>query len=40
MIFSVAIEGVKENQVSWLQLAADVFEELALMPPLEAVFRE
>lgn len=40
MIFTVAIEGFEEDRISWLQLAADVFEELAVMPSLEPVFRE
>ncbi|MPC58154.1 hypothetical protein E2C01_052149 [Portunus trituberculatus] len=40
MIFTVAIEGFKEKRVAWLQLAADVFEELALVTSFEPVLRE
>lgn len=40
MTFTVAISGFEENKVSWVQLAADVFEELTLLPALETVLRE
>ncbi|KAK8396027.1 hypothetical protein O3P69_005244 [Scylla paramamosain] len=40
MIFTVAIDGFEENRVTWLQLAADVFEELAVVTSLEPIFRE
>lgn len=40
MIFTVAIDGFEENKVEWLQLAADVFSELAVMTALEPIFRE
>lgn len=40
MTFSVAMEGVEENKASWVQLAADVFEEMTRMPSLQTVLRE
>lgn len=40
MTFTVAIEGVEENKASWVQLAADVFEELTRLPSLQTVLRE
>lgn len=40
MTFTVAIEGTEENKASWVQLAADVFEELRRLPSLQTVLRE
>lgn len=40
LVFAGAFEGVQENNVPLLQLAADVFEELISSPRTEDALRE
>ena len=40
IIFAVAVQGFEGDQISWLQLAAHVFEKLVIEPYQEPDFRE
>ena len=40
MTFAIAVEGFEENRVLWVQLAADVFQELTQLPSMETILKE